>query len=97
MGDFNAKIGSGNGSISTIVRRLGCGVKKIGELLIELCLTHQLTIGNSIFSHKEIHKIRYNGNPRYQIDHIYVTNRRAADIGRDHQLIAGEFKIKLKC
>jgi len=81
-----------------------------GQLLIELCGKHGLVIGGTVFPHKEGHKVTWippdkdkqGGN---QIDHICISrnwskslldvwNKRGTDIGSDHHMIMGIFRVK---
>ncbi|XP_070138490.1 craniofacial development protein 2-like [Drosophila bipectinata] len=111
MGDFNAKIGTNNNGLETIMGRHGVGTRSNnGDRLIDLCQTFQLVIGGTVFPHKEIHKYTWtspNGHTRNQIDHICISRkwrrslmdvriRRSASIDSDHELIIGELLIKLR-
>ncbi|XP_063683687.1 uncharacterized protein LOC134818177 [Bolinopsis microptera] len=72
---------------------------------------HQLTIGSTLFEHKDIHKTTWrspNGNTVTQIDHMCILTRwshslldvrsmRGADINTTHYLVRGYVSIKLKC
>ena len=72
---------------------------------------HQLTIGGTLFEHKDIHKTTWrspNGHTVTQIDHICISTRwshslldvrsmRGADINTTHYLVRGYISIKLKC
>lgn len=110
MGDLNAKVGTDNTGVRNIMGKHGLGVKNNnGDRLIELCQTFGLVICGTIFPHKDIHKYTWtspNGRTRNQIDHICISgtwrnsitdvrNRRGADIDSDHELLTGDFKIKL--
>ncbi|KAL7726621.1 hypothetical protein ACLKA6_010486 [Drosophila palustris] len=111
MGDFNAKIGSNNTGLETLMGKHGSGTRNNnGDRLTDLCQTFQLVIGGSVFPHKEIHKYTWtspNGRTRNQIDHICISknwrrsltdvrNKRGASIDSDHELIVGTIQIKLK-
>ena len=109
MGDLNAKVGSNNIDIESIMGPHGLGVRnENGELLIDICGKHGLKIGGTMFNHKKCHKVtwvsRADGTEN-QIDHICISRRwsntlldvrskRGADINSDHHLVVGTIRIK---
>lgn len=109
MGDFNAQLGPDNTNYETIMGRNAAGRRtENGELMLQLCSTHDLKICGSVFPHKVHHKVTWvspAGNAENQIDHICVSrsffnivcdvrNKRSADIGSDHHLLIAEIKYK---
>uniref|UniRef100_A0A3P9IPR5 Endonuclease/exonuclease/phosphatase domain-containing protein n=1 Tax=Oryzias latipes TaxID=8090 RepID=A0A3P9IPR5_ORYLA len=81
-----------------------------GELLSDFCVFNGLVIGGTVFPHKRIHKVTWvspDHRTENQIDHICISSnfrrsmqdvrsRRGADVGSDHHLVIGKFKLKLK-
>ena len=60
MGDLNAKIGNNNTNLDQVMGKHGLGImNENGERLIDLCSTHNLVIGGSLFPHKNIHKMTW--------------------------------------
>merc|ERR1711874_757002 len=111
MGDLNAKIGKDNTGCEEIMGRHGLGEENDnGERLKELCAGHNMVIGGSVFPHKRIHKATWispDHKTENQIDHMCVSKKfrrsmedvrvyRGADVGSDHNLVMGKFKLKLK-
>lgn len=110
LGDFNAKVGSDNKNLQTVMGSQGLGQIRNdnGERLVDLCARHRLFIGGTKFIHKNIHKYTWespDGVTRNQIDHIMISKlflgclldvrtRRGADIDSDHQLLIGTFKLR---
>ncbi|XP_070504065.1 craniofacial development protein 2-like [Chironomus tepperi] len=111
MGDFNAKVGDSNEDVEHVMGKHGLGVRnENGELLVELCGSHNLMIGGTLFPHKECHKVTWkspNRRDQNQIDHICISrkwskalmdvrNKRGADVGSDHHLIIGKLRFYFK-
>eukprot|EP00116_Pleurobrachia_bachei_P002363 sb/3462625/ len=81
-----------------------------GKRLVDLCTLYGLVIGGSLFEHLNIHKGTWkspDGRTVTQIDHICVSSRwksslldvrsyRGADIGSDHYLVGGRFRLRLR-
>ena len=110
MGDLNAKVGSDNTNRETIMGKHGTGTANDnGERFAELCTSHDLVIGGTIFNHKNIHKLTWYSNDGVtvnQIDHISISRKwrqslldvrvyRGAEVHTDHKLLVGTIKIKL--
>ena len=80
------------------------------EYVVDFCAANELSIDGTLFQHKDIHKGTWrspNGRTVNQIDHICISRRfrrslidvkvcRGADIGTDHYLVRGLFRIKLQ-
>ena len=111
MGDMNAKIGTDNTGVEEIMGKNGLGeASDNGERMKDLCANHGLVIGGSVFQHRRIHKVTWvspDHRTENQIDHICISKRfrrsmadvrayRGADVGSDHHLVIGRFKLKLK-
>ena len=111
LGDFNARIGRDNSSWSGIIGQesLHDSSNDNGLRLLEFCTMYQLTIGGTLFQHRDIHKGTWrspNGQTVTQIDHICISTKwshslldvrsyRGADIGSDHYLVKSPVRIKL--
>ena len=77
---------------------------------MNFCAANELSIGGTLFQHKDIHKGTWrspNGRTVNQIDHISISRRfrrslidvkvcRGADIGSDYYLVRGLLRIKLQ-
>ena len=107
MGDFNAKIGSDNKGLETVMGREGVGERNDnGERFVDFCVSNQLVIGGSVFQHKRIHKatgVSQDSVTENQIDHICINRkfrrslqdvrvRRGADVASDHHLLVSHVK-----
>ena len=111
LGDLNAQLTNDNHGFQGILGKhsLHSSSNDNGERLLELCLSHDLVIGSTIFPHKRIHKYTWNhpnGTTKNQIDHICISKKwkkslldvrtqRGADIGSDHELLMAKIKLKL--
>ncbi|XP_055866667.1 craniofacial development protein 2-like [Biomphalaria glabrata] len=112
MGDFNAKINPNRTGFEYVMGPYGSAenISDNGERLISLCASNSLSIGNTYFKHKQIHKKTWrspNGETFNEIDYICISKRwrsslldvrtrRGADIGSDHYLVSGKCKLRLK-
>ena len=112
FGDLNAQVTLDGGLMSGVVggHSLHSSSNDKCTRLLDFCVAHQLTIGETLFEHKDIHKGTWrspNGRTVHQIDHICISKRfegspmdvkvcRGADIGSDHYLVRGRLRIKLK-
>lgn len=110
IGDFNAKVGSDNANLESIMGKNGLGDVRNdnGERLVDLCARHSLFIGGTRFLHKDIHKYTWESpdqNTRNQIDHVIISKlfvgsledvrtRRGADLYTDHELLVGTFRLR---
>ncbi|XP_045514082.1 craniofacial development protein 2-like [Pieris brassicae] len=110
MGDLNAKVGSDNSNCERNMGKHGLGVRnENGERFIEFCQHHDLTIGGTLFIHRDVHKYTWNspdGSTKNQIDHLAISskwrsslldvrNRRGADIDSDHHLVVAKMRLKI--
>ncbi|KAJ8386425.1 hypothetical protein AAFF_G00170220 [Aldrovandia affinis] len=112
IGDFNAKLDSDRRGLHTTVGPHGSAssTNDNGERLLMLTSTNGLSIGNTFFKHKQIHKMTWvlpDGNTRNELDYICTSTRwcsslvgvrshRGADVGSDHYLVVGKIRLKLK-
>ncbi|XP_075162760.1 uncharacterized protein LOC142235392 [Haematobia irritans] len=110
IGDMNAKVGNDNTNIESVMGREGLGPIRNdnGERLIDFCTLHNLFIGGTRFTHKDIHKYTWESpdcRTRNQIDHVLVSKlfagsledvktRRSADMDSDYQLLVGTFRLR---
>lgn len=110
MGDMNAKVGSDNTNLNSImgVEGLRSNRNNNGERLIDFCMVNQLFIGGTKFPHRDIHKYTWqspDGVTRNQIDHFLISRKflgclmdvkaiRGADIYSDHQLLVGIIRLR---
>jgi exonuclease III len=110
IGDFNAKVGSDNKDLETIMGKQGLGNSRNnnGGRLIDFCTTHQLFIGGSKFIHRDIHKYTWdapNNVTKNQIDHFLISKKFigslmdvkaicGADVFSDHQLLVGIVRLR---
>ena len=111
LGDLNAQVTLDGSLMSGVVggHSLHSSSNDNGTRLLDFCVAHQLTIGGTLFEHKDIHEGTWrspNGRTVNQIDHICISKRfegslmdvkvcRGADIGSDHYLVRGRLRIKL--
>ena len=110
LGDVNAQVTLDGGLLSGVVggHSLHSSSNDNGTRLLDFFVAHQLTIGGTLFEHKDIHKGTWrspNGRIVNQIDHICISKHfegslmdvkvcRGADIGSDHYLVRGRLRIK---
>ena len=60
MGDFNAHVGNDSDTWKGILGKFGpSDLNNNGKMLIELCSAHALTITNTFYPHKDIHKFTW--------------------------------------
>lgn len=112
LGDFNAKLGTDYHLWPGIIGKhsLHGSSNDNGTRLLDFCTLNQLTVGGTLFEHRDIHKGTWrspDGRTVNQIDHICISTQwnhslldvktcRGADIGSDHYLVRGFLRIKLK-
>lgn len=109
-GDFNAQVGADNNNVETVMGSHGLGrMNENGELFTGMCANNGLTIGGTIFPHRDVHKVTWvspDHRTETQIDHIAISrkwrgslldvrNRRGADGASDHHLLVGEIRLKI--
>jgi len=112
IGDFNAKLTTDYDSWPGVISKhsLHDTATDNGTRLLDFCTFNQLTIGGTLFEHKNIHKGTWHsrdGRTVNQIDHICISRKfnhslldvrshRGADIGSDHYLVRGYLQVKLQ-
>lgn len=111
VGDMNAKCGRESQFIPTIGREsLHEQCNDNGLRLVSFATSTGMTISNTTFPHKNIHKATWKSpddRTRNQIDHVLIERRfkssitdvrsyRGADCDTDHFLVIAKFKMKLK-
>ena len=113
LGNFNAEItlittAQDLVSLVTGQHSLHASSTDNGTRLLDFCAIHQLTVGGTLFQHKDIHKGTWkspDGRTVNQIDHICISTKwshalldvrscRGADIGSD--LVRGQLRVKLQ-
>ncbi|XP_043496495.1 craniofacial development protein 2-like [Polistes fuscatus] len=107
LGDFNARIG--HQPIPGIRQRFNeQTLNENGKLMIDFCSLNGFRITNTFFNHKEQHKYTFSNTrgQRSTIDYILtnsyipssgildVRTLNSADVGSDHSLLLGKFRIK---
>ena len=113
MGDFIAQLGPLRQGCETILapHRTSMAHNNNGEWLISFCAVNGLTIGNTFFQHKLIHKKTRRspaGMTLNEIDYICISMRwtsslqdvrvrRGGDVGSDHYMLAGKLHLKPPC
>jgi hypothetical protein len=79
MGDMNAQIGPENEGLEHVIGRHGIGnTNKNGERLIDLCTNYELVISETVFPHKECHKVTWvspDHRIENQIDHMAIDRK----------------------
>ena len=111
IGDFNAKLsGDRRGIPSSIVPHGSADdINDNGELLLSLCSTSGLSIGNTFFQtsaytrrlgHRQMGTLQMRLticiNNRWRSSLHDVRAYRGADVGSDHNLVIGKIHLKLK-
>ncbi|KAL5251681.1 hypothetical protein ACHWQZ_G014726 [Mnemiopsis leidyi] len=80
LGDFNARVGRDNEAHPGVIGTHSYHMESNdnGKRMLDFCAMHQLTIGGTLFEHKDIHKTTWkspNGQTVTQIDHICISKR----------------------
>ncbi|KAL9979214.1 hypothetical protein ACROYT_G016844 [Oculina patagonica] len=111
MGDWNAKLGHQLEGENGVVGKHGLGSDRSdnGERFIEFCAANNMAITTTMFPYKDIHKFTWTSpdkRTRNEIDHIAVNGIpkrsvqdvrafRGANVGRDHNFVVGNIRLKL--
>ena len=111
-GDFNAQIdGFRTGMESTVgPHGIASRTNDNGERFLDFCNLNNISIGNTFFKHKRIHKYTWlspDKTTKTEIDFIGINTRwrssvqdirifRGADCGSDHNLVVGKIRPKFK-
>ena len=113
LGDFNARVGKDPTPYHGVIGKHSFHdfATDNGNRFLDFCVFNELTVGGTLFEHKDIHKCTWYSRDKYktraQIDHICISRKwshslldvrvcRGADIGSDHRLVRGYVKLKLK-
>lgn len=112
MGDFNAVLDENRQGLEQVVGPFGSARKTSdnGERLLLFCAVNSMSVGNTFFKHKAIHKATWQSPDKYtrnEIDYICISQRwrssirdvrvcRGADVGSDHHLLRAIMQIRLK-
>ena len=80
LGDLNARIGQDNSAWSGVIGKhsLHISSNDNGLRLLDFCALHQLTIGGTLFQHRDIHKGSWkspDGGTVNQIDHVCISTK----------------------
>jgi hypothetical protein len=60
MEDMNAKLGPHNEGLEYVMGRHGTGnMNENGKLFSELCASHDMVTGGTVFPHKTCHKVSW--------------------------------------
>ncbi|GAB1598787.1 hypothetical protein Ahia01_000155900, partial [Argonauta hians] len=108
LGDFNARVGRDADAWRGVLGRHGVGgCNSNGRLLLELCAEQQLTITNTVFQQRDMHKCTWM-HPRsghwHLIDYVIVRQRdlrdvlhtrvmRSAECHTDHRLVRCRLRL----
>ncbi|XP_038064803.1 craniofacial development protein 2-like [Patiria miniata] len=111
IGDLNAKEGTAADQCLRVIGRHGAGSSANNNetRLLELCTTHNLVIGGTLFPHRRINTTTWkspNGTTLNQIDHIIIRGKwrrslqdvrsyNGADIYSDHKLVISKVRTSL--
>ncbi|XP_072167451.1 uncharacterized protein [Diadema setosum] len=112
IGDFNAQISKERKGLEQTIGPHGTASTHSdnGVRFISFCTTNGLSIGNTYFQHKLIHKKTWRapgGKTLNEIDYICINSRwrsslsdvkvrRGGDVGSDHYLLVGTLRLRLK-
>ena len=112
LGDFNARVTSDHTAWTGVIGKhsLHQLSNNNGTRLLDFCAMNQLTVGGTLFEHRDIHKGTWrspDGKTVTQIDHVCISTKwnhslldvrscRGADIGSDHYLVRGYLRVKLQ-
>ena len=102
LGDFNAHVGTDNETWKGVIGRHGvAGANENGRYLLQLCSSNGLSIMNTFFQHRDVHKYTWNRPSMGQkslIDFCIVSAdlfssvldvrvKRGAELSTDHHLV----------
>jgi len=112
IGDLNSQISYERNGLETTIGPFGSAatINENGERFTSFCNLNNVSISNTFFRHKLIHKFTWlspDHNTRKKLDYISINNRwrsslqdvrvfRGADYGSDHFLLTGKMKLKFK-
>lgn len=112
IGDFSAKIDDNRRGLYSTIGPHGSAnlTNDNGDRFTLSCCTNGLSIGNTFFRHKHIHKVTWtspDGGTSNEIDYICISSRwrsslhdvwtfRGADVGSDHNLVVARIWLRLK-
>ena len=110
IGDLNARVGNDHTIGQGILGRYNGDepLNNNGDMLLNLCIQNQLLIGNTLFNHKKIHKITFEGDGRdvsSTIDYFIYSKEirkrirdvkviRGAELNTDHRLLVAETRFR---
>ena len=75
MADMNAKVGNDDTSYKRAMGKEGCVNMSDGIRLLECCITYDLVIRGTLFSHLDIHKRTWyslNGKDKNRTDNLMI-------------------------
>lgn len=109
MGDFNAHVGNDTMTWGSVIGKNGdAHLNHNGELLLDFCAGNALTVMNTVFQHKDIHKYTWYRDALGQksmIDFIMaspdlkkqvldVRVKRGAELSTDHHLVVASLRCQ---
>ena len=112
LGDFNARVGRDTETWPGVIgaHSFHQSDNDNGVRMLDFCTINDLTIGGTLFQHKNIHKgtwLSPDEKTTTQIDHICISRKwshslldtkvcRGAQIGTTHKLVRGYLRVTLK-
>ena len=86
LGDFNARVGKDPTPYHGVIGKHSFHdfATDNGNRFLDFCVFNELTVGGTLFEHKDIHKCTWYSRDKYktraQIDHIYVSQGSGATL-----------------
>lgn len=105
VGDYNAHVGNDHENWPGVIGRHGDEhLNENGKLLLDFCVGNSLTVMNTFFEHRDVHKYTwFRGTQRSLIDFVMVSPdlrkrvmdvrvKRGAELSTDHHLVVATFR-----